>query len=81
MYGWSEGDALNMKIYDIVPENKREEEKAFSNNLQNDQEIDSFETQRITKDGKIMDVWLTVTKLVDNEGRPIEIATTERVIK
>lgn len=81
IYGWGEEDALSMKIYDIVPNNKREEEKAFSNKIQNGQEIDSFETQRITKDGRIIDVWLTVTKLVDKEGRPVEIATTEREVK
>ena len=70
-----------MKIYEIVPDNKREEEKALIGEIKNGQEINSFETQRITKDGRIIDVWLTVTKLVDNEGRPVEIATTERKIK
>ena len=40
--------------------------------------MESFETQRITKDGRQLDVWLTVTLLTDEEGKPALIATTER---
>jgi hypothetical protein len=42
--------------------------------------ITSFETQRVTKDGRVLDVWMTVTKLVDDAGKPIGIASTERDI-
>ncbi len=45
-----------------------------------EEDVESFETQRKTKDGRILDVWLTVTKLVDVEGKPVAIATTERNI-
>jgi light-regulated signal transduction histidine kinase (bacteriophytochrome) len=34
----------------------------------------------VTKDGRILDVWMTVTKLVDEAGKPIGIASTERDI-
>jgi PAS domain S-box-containing protein len=34
----------------------------------------------VTKDGRILDVWLTVTKLVDATGKPIGVASTERDI-
>lgn len=34
--------------------------------------------QRKTKDGTALDVWLTITKLVDERGRPVAVATTER---
>jgi C4-dicarboxylate-specific signal transduction histidine kinase len=34
----------------------------------------------VTKDGRILDVWMTVTKLVDKAGKPIGIASTERDI-
>ena len=41
-------------------------------------EVKSFRTKRETKDGRILDVWLTATKLVDEKGKTTEIATTER---
>ena len=42
--------------------------------------VDSFETQRLTKDGRTVDVWLTLTKLADETGETYGIATTERDI-
>jgi PAS domain S-box-containing protein len=80
MFGYSEAEALAMNIRDIVPKDKSEEERAFARKLQEREEVDSFETQRLTKDGKRLDVWLTVTRLVDSEGKPVGIATTERDI-
>jgi two-component system NarL family sensor kinase len=38
------------------------------------------ETQRRTKDGRIIDVLRTVTVLRDDKGRPVEVAKTERDI-
>ena len=79
MYGYSEDEALKMNIRDIVPEDKRKEALAFIKKLQKE-DVESFETRRITKDGKQLNVWLTVTRLVDDDGKQMAIATTERDI-
>lgn len=80
MYGWSEKEALKMNILSTVPESKREEISSFIKGIQKGNFIESFETQRLTKDGRVRDVWLTVTKLVDDKGNPVSVATTERDI-
>jgi PAS domain S-box-containing protein len=54
--------------------------EAFIKMLKNGASVNSFETQRTCKNGKIVNVWLTITALKDGNGRPIEIATTERDI-
>ena len=79
MYGYSENEALKLNIRDIVPEDKQEEALAFIRKL-HEEEVESFETERITKDGRRLEVWLTVTKLIDDDGKPIAVATTERDI-
>ncbi len=79
MYGWSEAEALKMNIRDIVPEDKREEALHLVKSIQ-EKKVKSFETKRVTKDGKLLDIWLTVTKLIDDSDKPIGIATTERDI-
>jgi two-component system, chemotaxis family, CheB/CheR fusion protein len=79
MYGYSEDEVLKMNILDLVPEDKRKEALAFIKKLQKE-DVESFETQRITKDGKQLNVWLTMTRLVDDDGKPMAIATTERNI-
>lgn len=78
MYGFTEPEALGMNIFSIVPDGKKPEALAFVEAIKEGKELSSFETQRITKDGRILDVWLTVTKLVDDNGKIRAIATTER---
>jgi len=34
----------------------------------------------VARDGRVLDVWLTVTPAVDDEGKPMGVATTERDI-
>lgn len=79
MYGYTEAEARAMNIQETIPEAKRSEASDFMARVLNE-EVTSFETQRLTKDGRTLDVWLTVTKLVDEAGKPVGIATTERDI-
>lgn len=80
MYGYSEEEALKMNIRRLTPPGKEAEQKDFTRRLVMGETVPWFETQRVTKDNRILDVWLVVTKLVDDEGKPIGIATTERDI-
>ena len=80
MYGWSEAEALKMDIRQLVPKGKIKEMEEFTKKLKNGESVNSFETQRMCKNGKILNVWLTITALKDESGKPIEIATTERDI-
>jgi PAS domain S-box-containing protein len=78
MYGYTPAEALAMNVSDIVPGAARDEVTALLERLADGEEVDSFETQRVTKDGRTLDVWLTLTMLRDEAGRPIAVATTER---
>ena len=80
MFGYSEQEALRMKIWELAPPNKSEEQRDFNRRIFADENVASFETQRRTKDGRLLDVWLTVTKLVDDAGKVIGVAATERDI-
>jgi two-component system, chemotaxis family, CheB/CheR fusion protein len=78
MYGWTEPEALKMNISILVPEDKQSELTSFIEKITRDEPVKSFKSQRKTKAGKILDVWLTGTALTDESGRSIEIAITER---
>jgi PAS domain S-box-containing protein/putative nucleotidyltransferase with HDIG domain len=80
MYGYSEEEALKMNIGRLTPPTKDAEQKEFTRRLIAGETVTSLETRRVTKDGRILDVWLTVTKLMDDTGKPIGIASTERDI-
>ena len=80
MYGWSEEEALRMNACDIVPKAKSQEALDFIRKLSEKEIVESFETQRITKDGRLLDVWMTVTVLVDAADKPVAVAMTGRDI-
>ncbi|MFZ4579048.1 MAG: PAS domain S-box protein [Myxococcota bacterium] len=80
MYGYGEAEALEKNIDLLTAPGKVAEQKAFIRRLVAGEDVTSFETQRVTRDGRVLDVWLTVTKLVDNDGKPIGLASTERDI-
>ncbi len=78
MYGWSEEEALHMNVRDIVPEDKREEALVLIKRLIRGEEVTSSKVQRLTRDRRILDVWLSVSRLVNEDGQTYAIATTER---
>ncbi|MES2153990.1 MAG: PAS domain S-box protein, partial [bacterium] len=80
MYGYTEAEALQMNIRDTVPEDRREQALDLLRQAETGQVVASLETQRRTKDGRILDVWLTTTKLLNAKGKIVAIATTERDI-
>ena len=91
MYGYTEKEALGMNIERLTPPGKAAEQREFTRRLISGEDVTSFETQRVAKDGSILDVWLTVTKIVErpsdtimSTGRditnPVGIASIERNI-
>jgi PAS domain S-box-containing protein len=80
IYGYSQAEALGMNIVDIVPAQYQQEALGFLSSLKKGELVGSLETKRKHKDGHIIDVWLTNTKLTDDKGKLTGVATTERDI-
>lgn len=80
LYGYSEAEALGMDVRRLVPRNKRAETRALIRMIARGKTVPSLETQRCTKAGRVLDIWLTATALVDRQGAAMELATTERDI-
>src|SRR5262249_25971419 len=78
MYGYSAAEAQQMKYEALVPEENRAQFRGRLAGIARDEKVESLEVRRRTKDGRILDVWLTFTKIPDDRGRPVGVATTER---
>ena len=78
MYGWSEAEALTMNARDRIPEELREEALGKVHELSQAKILAPHETQRIAKDGSIVNVSIVSTALVNESGQMYAIATTER---
>ena len=79
MYGWSEDEALLMNVRDLIPEGLRKEALSRVHQLSRAEILAPYHTQRITKAGALVEVWLTATALRNEAGDMYAIATTERV--
>jgi len=64
MYGWKEAEALNMNIGDFLSPNRAAESTSFLQQLEPGQMVELQTAQRVTKAGQVVDVHLTVVKLV-----------------
>ncbi len=78
LYGWSEAEALQRNVRDRIPESQRESALARLVRLSRSEVLEPFVTQRLTKQGAVVDVSILSSALVDDGGHVYAVATTER---
>ncbi|MDP3478122.1 MAG: PAS domain-containing protein, partial [Desulfoprunum sp.] len=78
MYGWSEAEALAMHVRDRIPERLREKALVEISQLSQGHILEPYQTQRLAKDGTVVEIWLTSMALMDEAGQMYAIATAER---
>jgi PAS domain S-box-containing protein len=81
LYGWSEAEALGMTLLDRVPPAQRQKTLNELAEMSLAKKIQPYQSQRLTKDGAILDVSVTATALLDEAGKLYAIAATERLLK
>jgi len=78
LYGWSEAEALKMNIRDRIPEGRREEAVEKIHSLSRSEILEPYLTQRMDKSGRIVEVSIIATSLLNAAGILYAVATTER---
>jgi len=78
LYGWNESEALDRNIREMIPEELREIAMERIQQLSHNELLEPYRSQRIAKDGTVVEVWLTATALLKDAGHVYAIATTER---
>ena len=78
LYGWSEAEALGMNVRDRIPKTLQKEALTNIKRLSEAETLETIQTQRLAKDGSLVDVSLTSTALINELGIVYAIATTER---
>jgi PAS domain S-box-containing protein len=80
MYGYSEAEAVGMNHLEIVPDNLHDQIRSLAETVWRGETVPPFETKRVAMDGRILNVWLTITALRNETGKPYALVTTERDI-
>jgi PAS domain S-box-containing protein len=65
LYGYSAAEAVGSHISLIIPSSRRDEEKVILDRVRRGEHLETYETERVRKDGTRVDVSLTVSPLRD----------------
>jgi len=80
IYGYSENEALQMSVWNIIPGYLQNSMQEILNSITRGEKILSLETKRITKHGKVIDVLFSATAIMDQYNNLKSIAITEQEI-
>jgi PAS domain S-box-containing protein len=80
LFGHSQQEAVGQSITLIIPPERLDEERAILERLRAGERVEHFETVRVAKDGRRLDISLTVSPVRDREGRIIGASKVARDI-
>ena len=80
MFGWTADEAIGQHITLIIPRDRRSEEDEVLARLRRGERIDHFETVRVSKDGRLLEVSITVSPVRDATGRVVGASKIARDI-
>ncbi|HET9512736.1 MAG TPA: PAS domain S-box protein [Gemmatimonadales bacterium] len=68
LFGYAPEEILNRSVFLLIPPERREEEEQILQRLRRGERIEHYETTRITRHGKRVDVSLTLSPMKDERG-------------
>ncbi|HEV8071850.1 MAG TPA: PAS domain S-box protein [Planctomycetaceae bacterium] len=68
LFGYTAEEAVGQSILLIVPPERHDEEANILRRLRKGEKINHFETQRLTKDGRLVEISLSVSPVRDSTG-------------
>jgi PAS domain S-box-containing protein len=71
VFGYSPEEMIGASILKLIPEHLHSDEKTIIENIRAGRRIEHFETIRLAKGGRLIDVSLTISPIKDEEGEVI----------
>jgi PAS domain S-box-containing protein len=78
IFGYTRQEAVGRPITLIIPPERHDEERMILDRLRRGERIEHYETVRVAKDGRRLDVSLTVSPLLDSAGLVIGASKVAR---
>ncbi|MGE5280031.1 MAG: ATP-binding protein [Deltaproteobacteria bacterium] len=80
IYGFTAEETVGRHLLDIVPVTHQKETREIVERVGGGEHLHHFQTKRMTKDGRVIDVSLTISPLYDRYGRIVGLSTVGRDI-
>jgi len=80
VFGYTAQEAIGQPMLMLFPRDRIGEEAGILARLRNGESIDHFETIRVKKDGRQIDVAVTISPIMDSQGRVVGVSQIARDI-
>ncbi len=80
MFGWTAAEIIGRSIELCVPRNRHAEVLLLHAAVQRGESVNRYETQRLRKDGTLIDVSLTLSPILDDHDRIVGVSTVAQDI-
>jgi two-component system CheB/CheR fusion protein len=77
LYGFPRSEALQLTCDALIPEEGRALAHGLLEAVGRGEDVAPAEASRLTRDGRMLRVWLTPARVVDDRGRAVGVATEE----
>ena len=80
LFGYAAQEAIGQPVTMLYPPDRLDEEAGILESIRRGERIESYETVRLRKDGTTLDVSLTISAIVDSQGRIVGASKIARDI-
>jgi PAS domain S-box-containing protein len=80
IFGYAAGEMMGTSLLRLIPAGRHEEENQILEKIKRGESVEHFETRRQTKDGRLIDVSVTVSPIKDADGKVIGVSKVARDI-
>ena len=80
VFGYEDHEMIGQSILRLIPEDRFDEEPAIISRIKKGEKVEHFETKRVTKAGRLLDVSLTISPIKNKQGEIIGVSKTARDI-
>jgi PAS domain S-box-containing protein len=80
LFGYTASEMIGQPLTKIIPPDRLQEEPKILERLKRGEVVDHFETKRVAKDNRILDLSLTISPIRDSQGRIIGASKIARDI-
>lgn len=80
LFGYTEGEMIGKHFSIIIPNDAKEELETIIDKLLKGERVEHYDTRRLRKDGELIDVSLTISPIINEEGEIIGASSVARDI-
>jgi PAS domain S-box-containing protein len=80
IFGYTAAEMIGTSITRLMPADRQDEENQILDRIKRGQNVEHFETLRLTKDGRLINVSVTASPIRDSAGRIVGVSKSARDI-